>query len=301
MRKITLTTLLLFTLVSTVVCHDKKPTDSEKEIIVKLGYKFTINGHVDWMRIKMMIPHSIKNRQQVNKITYSTEPDSLYEKNGNTYALFRLYDINDNFSISWKADMIIYRVIPGQNDNMDSIPAKYTMAETYIQSDDTDIITVAKTLKKKTDIETVINTFSYVKDHIIYKLQAATGADSVLKSGEGKCMDFSDLFNALLRANRIPAKSVYGMTMKEDDYPGYHAWSEVYLKKQGWILFDPTTGHSDITIDGQNYKMRIANKYVILSEGRNDTELHLKRIYFNYYKANGTTIKFKETSSIVDK
>lgn len=56
----------------------------------------------------------------------------------------------------------------------------------------------------------------------------------------------------------------------------------MYLHKQGWVLFDPTTTHSDIQSDGKNYKMQVKNKYITFCEGRNDPVVHGYVIYYNY-------------------
>lgn len=58
-------------------------------------------------------------------------------------------------------------------------------------------------------------------------------------------------------------------------------------------MFDPTGGHTDITTDGKNFKMKISNKYILTSEGRNDPELHVKLCGLAYKAAHGNTAKLK--------
>ncbi len=288
MKKLILLIPMVLFFTNNIFPKDCKPVD-EKNVTVKMAYKFSVKGHINSMRLTIVAPHDIKDRQTVNEINFSVEPDSSYKNGNNTYAVFKLYDIDGNFTITMTAKMTIYRMIPEVNQNSDSNFANYLLAEPYIEKDKPEIKDLAATLKKKTDIETTISTFTYVQEHITYQRNAAIGADAVLKSGLGKCMDFSDLLNALLRANDIPAKSVYGMTLHEDGDPGLHAWSEVYLKKQGWILFDPTTGHSTVYRDGPNYKMRIGNKYMVLFEGRN-TILGYR---YNWRGEEGASVKVK--------
>lgn len=136
-------------------------------------------------------------------------------------------------------------------------------------------------------------TFEFVKEHIRYKRNEAIGAARVLEAGVGKCMDYSDLFVALLRANGIPARSVFGyVAFTAHDNP-LHAWPEVYLCRQGWVRFDPTAGHSEIVPDGLNYKMRIANKYVTLWEGRNDPEMRASFLSFRWNGNAGSKVSVR--------
>jgi transglutaminase-like putative cysteine protease len=111
-------------------------------------------------------------------------------------------------------------------------------------------------------------------------------------------MDYSDLFVALLRANKIPAKSIIGMVVDYDGDNPLHAWPEAYLKKQGWVRFDPTTGHSEISKSGDNYVMQISNKYITLSEGRNDIELHANVLEYSYKSNAVCTIKVNSSFDI---
>ena len=251
---------------------------NEREIDLKVVYKIDVKGHADSFRFMITIPGTLTRKQLIKKRNFSMKPDTIFSENNNTYAVFTSHDLEKGFKITMKCNLEIYRNISNVANNQDDSIKRYLAAEKNIESDNPEIKRVADSLKHTTDIETVIETFNYVQNHIEYKLKAAIGAKKVLESGEGKCMDFSDLFVALLRANKIPAKSVYGIT--EDFYGSpFHAWAEAYLKKQGWVLFDATTGHSSIFRDGKNYKMSIDNKYIVLSEGRNDSVMHGAGMY----------------------
>ncbi len=266
---------------------------SARDIKLKLEYKVSVTGHVSKMKLKMVIPGNIKNRQTVNRISFSIQPDSIYLINSNSYALFIFHDIDKNFKITIKSNLTIYRSISDKNDSAVNDLSTYLVAEKNIECGSPKILAAAATLKQKTDIETVIKTFDYVKSTIRYEENSAIGAEKVLETGVGKCMDYSDLFVALLRANKIPAKSMFGMVVDYDGDNPLHAWPEAYLKKQGWIRFDPTTGHSDISNVGKNYIMEISNKYIILSEGRNDPELHAALYGYSYNCSNACDTKVK--------
>ncbi|MEO6488429.1 MAG: transglutaminase-like domain-containing protein [Ferruginibacter sp.] len=272
--------------------------NGEREVDLRITYKVNVSGHINRLRLKMVIPADIKNRQIVNDLTFSVEPDSIYTANGNSYALFKLNDLDKDFKIVLKGKILIFNSISMKSDSSESGFGKYLVAESNIEVTSEKILTVAQTLKQKTDIETIIKTFEYVKEHISYQKNKAIGAEKVLETGVGKCMDYSDLFVALLRANNIPAKSMFGIVVSETAPNPLHAWPEAYLKKQGWVRFDPTTGHSDIIKDGDNYKMHISNKYVTLSEGRNDPELRASLYHYNYNYDVGGSVKIRTSFDI---
>ena len=272
--------------------------NGEREVKLKITYKVNVSGHINKLRLKMVIPANIKDRQTIDELSFSIEPDSIYTANSNSYALFKFYDIESDFKIVVKSRITIYNSISMKADTATVVMPKYLIAEPNIEVESDKILLVAQSLKQKTDIETAIKTFEYVKEHISYKRNKAIGAEKVLETGIGKCMDYSDLFVALLRANNIPAKSMFGIVVAETAPNPLHAWPEAYLNKQGWIRFDPTTSHSDITMEGKNYKMRISNKYVTLSEGRNDPELRTSLFHCSYSFRGESSVKIKPSFDI---
>jgi transglutaminase-like putative cysteine protease len=271
---------------------------NSRDVKLKIDYKFSIKGHSDTLKVKMIIPGTLINRQTVNKISFSVQPDSIYLLNSNKYALFTFTNVDKNFKISIKCNLTIFSTINEKNDSSETGLSRYLVAEKNIESESPKIIETAATLKQKTDIETVIKTFEYVTTTIRYEANAAIGAEKVLETKVGKCMDYSDLFVALLRANKIPAKSIFGMVVDYDGDNPLHAWPEAYLKKQGWVRFDPTTGHSEITQSGKNYIMQISNKYIVLSEGRNDMELHANILEYLYKSGDTCNIKVNTSFDI---
>jgi transglutaminase-like putative cysteine protease len=74
-----------------------------------------------------------------------------------------------------------------------------------------------------------------VRFRIKYQRGAFQGAKQALETGAGDCEDLSAALIALCRANRLPARTVWGMN---------HAWAEVALCDENgvlhWIPCDPT-------------------------------------------------------------
>ena len=290
--------IILIIVFTNLSFYDPCIKNGERDVNLKLTYKVSVRGYINTLRLKMIIPATIKQKQTVNELSFSIEPDSIYTANSNTYALFKFFDLEKDFKIILKSKLTIYNVINMQADTGQYDLSKYLVAEPNIEVTSDKIISVARELKQNNDIETTMKTFEYVKQHITYQRNKAIGAEKVLESGVGKCMDYSDLFVALLRANKIPAKSMFGIVVAEDAINPLHAWPEAWLRKQGWVRFDPTGGHSDIEPDGKNFKMKISNKYVTLSEGRNDPELRTSLYYYNYYCPAGSSLKVHHSIDI---
>lgn len=99
--------------------------------------------------------------------------------------------------------------------------------------------------------------FNYVLAHMHYDLESPCsncGALAALRGCTGVCEDYAALFVALCRAEKIPARPVYGYTnpqgWEEVSSTGpekalslkgcRHCWAEFYLEGLGWLPADPT-------------------------------------------------------------
>jgi hypothetical protein len=61
------------------------------------------------------------------------------------------------------------------------------------------------------------------------------GALKAAQTKRGRCMDYSDVFITLCRTADIPTRQVFGRNFNG----GGHAWTEVYIKDQGWFPVEP--------------------------------------------------------------
>jgi len=64
----------------------------------------------------------------------------------------------------------------------------------------------------------------------------------ILKVGFGECCRHSIVTAAILRANRIPARTVCGMWAIDNKSQGTHCWGEFFLHGVGWVPYDTTLG-----------------------------------------------------------
>ena len=102
------------------------------------------------------------------------------------------------------------------------------------------------------------NLCKWVHENITYPVPPPLGwftSEEVLDTREGKCLDKANLYLALTRTAGIPARRVTGFLIFERVSPPFleiagitpdgryivgHAWTEVYLPHEGWVLADPT-------------------------------------------------------------
>jgi len=102
------------------------------------------------------------------------------------------------------------------------------------------------------------NLCGWVHENIIYPMPPPLGwftSEEILDTREGKCLDKANLYLALTRTAGIPSRLVSGFLIFEQvtepfievagmtpdgRYIVGHAWTEVYLPPDGWVLADPT-------------------------------------------------------------
>jgi transglutaminase-like putative cysteine protease len=102
--------------------------------------------------------------------------------------------------------------------------------------------------------------------------------------GKGVCQDFTHLFVAIARKNRIPCRYVSGYLNQGGGVMGsaaMHAWVEAFVPGNGWHGFDPT---NNLLIDknyiktahGVDYSDCSPIKGVLQTSGENHTKYQVK-------------------------
>jgi hypothetical protein len=102
--------------------------------------------------------------------------------------------------------------------------------------------------------------------------------------GKGVCQDFTHLFVAIARKNRIPCRYVSGYLNQGGGVVGaaaMHAWVEAFVPGNGWHGFDPT---NNLLIDknyiktahGVDYSDCSPIKGVLQTSGENHTKYQVK-------------------------
>lgn len=113
----------------------------------------------------------------------------------------------------------------------------------FVVSDDPAIIYISNTLGDglHTDAEKARRYFDWVVHYLTYAhpIRGLYTSIQALTDRHVDCGGFSTLLVSLLRAQKIPARCVFGWAMRSK--LGYHAWVEHYDRQQEkWIFSDPS-------------------------------------------------------------
>ncbi len=128
--------------------------------------------------------------------------------------------------------------------------ARWLNPEHLIESDDPQIVALAQELTQGMNERwaAVKKVAEWVHREIRYAIADSPSARLALEKRTGDCGPHATLTVALLRSVGIPARLVGGLvyTPSYGGSFGQHAWVEVFLGKDGWVAFDPTTGEVDV-------------------------------------------------------
>lgn len=113
-----------------------------------------------------------------------------------------------------------------------------------------------------------------------------TTASEVIHLGKGVCQDYTHLFLAMARANRIPCRYVSGYLNQGVTLVGsavMHAWAEAFVPGSGWFGFDPTNNLlADVNhikaAHGVDYTDCSPIKGILKTSGDNTTDYQVKVI-----------------------
>jgi len=130
---------------------------------------------------------------------------------------------------------------------------QYLRPEILIQSEDKEIITVAKKIVE--GIEDPFTAAEMVLGWVFENLEkkpvvSIPDAKEVLKNREGDCNEHATILTALLRAAGIPSRAVVGLVYQDGRFY-YHAWNEAYINK--WISMDATL--KQMPVDATHIKL----------------------------------------------
>ncbi|MDQ3239046.1 MAG: hypothetical protein M3P33_00840, partial [bacterium] len=135
----------------------------------------------------------------------------------------------------------------------------YTRPQKYWESDDLDIASLSASLKTPENIYNyVVKTLSYNKQKLQTDDFFRIGAKGILADPTNSvCMEFTDLFIALMRSRGIPARELNGYAYSRDTTSRplslsqdlLHAWPQYYDEERGWIQVDPTWQNTTQGID----------------------------------------------------
>jgi|GEM_PF-5158582 len=93
-------------------------------------------------------------------------------------------------------------------------------------------------------VDEVVKRIAYwIRENIMYSLNAASDPVNVIKSKRAYCEGYGNLASHLLRSVGIPARSIIcyipPLCGWGNNRGGYHAYIEFYYPQQGWLCIDP--------------------------------------------------------------
>lgn len=250
------------------------------------NYSFSIiqpykkSSDIDFVsnRYTILIPKEITSGPILQTIYIQsishTPSGRIIDANGNIFLTFDI-PANEDGEIRIEG----YAILKQDNSfnfkdsgNISEIPRKIieenTSPSEFWESNSDEIISVANSLKNsvsgedKNIYELISAAYRFVIEKIDYSevkrfgINERQGALATLKGGAAVCMEYSDLFIAIMRAMGVPTRSAfgYGYSALEADNSTdtiNHQWAEVYIPKQDvWISVDTTWGESGKEIIG---------------------------------------------------
>jgi transglutaminase/protease-like cytokinesis protein 3 len=258
----------------------QKPVYSKtSKVEMNISYDFSVPGKTSKIHLIVALPKTMPNRQRIYDITCSPEPVRLFTENGNDYAEFLFTNPEKQFKVQinikarlLRYDLSIARKKHKKNPPPDPNSHNFLKHEKYIEKDDPKIQQIAKAIKGNNKATVIKNIHDYVIKNMDYRLNKADlGALEAAEKKTGDCSEYADLFVAICRAKNIPARVAIGYTTEPALIPR-HAWAEVYMRKYGWVPFDPTW--ADVKFKSARQFHYLKSAYIYLTHTRHDPVLN---------------------------
>ena len=254
------------------------------------------------------IPPTVKNSQQVKINEIEPPPENLFtDGDGNLMATFKVPAKSTlDIRVTGSARVLSTQIDPKFGGRVKDIPKeltrKYTKQDKYWETANGQIRSQAKALfdSSLTTSQNAQAIYDLVTQKLQYNFNVSEnepverhGAlQALTEPGPWACMEFTDLFIALARANGIPARELNGYAIVKD--PGLtplslsfesgdvlHAWAEFYDPNFGWVQVDPTWGNTS----GIDYFTKLDTNHLIFVTKGLDSEYPYPA---GAYKLDGT-------------
>jgi transglutaminase-like putative cysteine protease len=257
----------------------QKPVYSKtSKVEMNISYDFSVPGKTSKIRLIVALPKTMPNRQRIYDIRCSPEPTRLFTENGNDYAEFLFTDPEKQFKVQvnvkarlLRYDLSIARKKHKKNPPPDPNSHNFLKHEKYIEKDEPTIQKIAKGIRGSNKAALIKNIHDYVIKNMDYSLNKGDlGALTAAEQKRGDCSEYADLFVAICRAKNIPARVTIGYTTEPSLTPR-HAWAEVYMRKYGWVPFDPTW--ADVRFKSARQFHYLKSVYIYLTHIRHDPVL----------------------------
>ena len=243
-------------------------------------FEFTLKYHLHNPNIgqastEIALPPDVPGQQQIIYNELSPKPVSIRtDEDGNSLATYYLGP-NKSLDVTFTGWARIDARYPTltSDKRIDAIPAdlvkNYTVEQRYWETSDADLIKKVEEITdpNKPAVENARAIYNYVTSTLQYNtarinkdLERMGAAAAFDDPDNAVCMEFTDLFVTMARIAGIPAREIDGYAYTTDNdnhpifYPGLgsdilHAWAQIYLPDDGWVMVDPTWGSTTGGID----------------------------------------------------
>lgn len=277
----------------------KKPVYSKtSKVEMNISYDFSVPGKTSKINLIVALPKTMPDRQRIYDIECSPKPTRLFTENGNDYAEFLFTNPEKSFKVQinvkarlFRYDLSIARKKHKKNPPPDPNSHNFLKHEKYIEKDDPKIQQIAKGIRGNNKAAIIKNIHDYVIKNMDYSLNKGDfGALEAAEQKKGDCSEYADLFVAICRAKNIPARVAIGYTTEATLTPR-HAWAEVYMRRYGWVPFDPTW--ADVRFKSARQFHYLKSVYIYLTHIRHDPVLGGG--YYSYCRYLGDSFTMKDS------
>ena len=223
-------------------------------------YEFTVRNVTPGERVRIWIPLAHSDQFQSVKVLSKTGDLALKQTRESEYGNEMLYASEEKASKGEYHFAVEYdvvrneRVVPlGGTAHLAAAKLSERERQRFLEPDRLVPVTglpaeiAAKEVAgRSTDLERARALYEYVFRTMKYdKSGTGWGRGDTLwacDSKRGNCTDFHSLFISMARSQKIPARYEMGFSIPTDKHagevPGYHCWSDFYLKDTGWVPVD---------------------------------------------------------------
>lgn len=264
-------------------------------------------------KMTVALPPEKDNYQRLKYTSLKPTPKKIYlDDDGNVLADFVLKP-RQKLEVELLGNAVVYgkQINVSEGGKFSALPKdlikNYTKSKEFWPSDKPEVKEIAKALKNPDQnvSENARNIYLYVVNNLEYDFDAikrggvarAGGEVALTQKGSWTCMEFTDSFISIARAQGIPAREINGyaftetqnkkplsLSLKGGDL--LHAWPEYYDPNFGWVQIDPTWGK---TSDIDYFSKLDTNHFTLSVKGLDDEKPYPAGSY-----------RFNDTSQLVE-
>ncbi|HYN14501.1 MAG TPA: transglutaminase-like domain-containing protein [Terriglobales bacterium] len=223
-------------------------------------YEFTVRNITPGERVRIWIPLAHSDQFQTVKLVSSTGDLPLKQTREREYGNEMLYAAEEKAAKAEYHFAVEYDVV--RNERVVPLSGTSHLAAAKLSERERQRflepdrlvpvnglpaeIAVREVAGRSTDLDRARALYDYVFRTMKYdKSGTGWGRGDTLwacDSKRGNCTDFHSLFISMARSQKIPARYEMGFSIPTDKHsgevPGYHCWSDFYLKGTGWVPVD---------------------------------------------------------------